>query len=346
MKSSGRSIRRHVLSCYRRQFPAECKGVSDAQIHDLLVSQEEKGAIHTGLKRWRLRRRRRLAMDLPPHERWDCPNQCGRYFRSTSSRSIAKHKLSCRYSERTGSDELQVQSSDSTPNLHSLFASIMSPSTTSSSSSSSSSSFSSFSSLSSSSSSHLHGGSSAPYYGASSDVADSPISTSQSTQRTPLLSSVIPSESQPIERLNHTLRLSEPTPSAAAATTTGTVVRPIPRLHASLPLVQPAASATSSSSFSPRLTTLTADKQLQPPRIKPLLLQTCGDAMSSLLAHPSPSAFRPLYTNTAASYSSQPLPPTIFNLSPLHALASVRHGYVLCSFPAQQVQVPVIGWPY
>ena len=49
--------------------------MTDAQIHDLLVSQEEKGAIHTGLKRWRLRRSRRLAMDLPPHERWDCPNQ-------------------------------------------------------------------------------------------------------------------------------------------------------------------------------------------------------------------------------------------------------------------------------
>ena len=326
MKSSGRSIRRHVLLCYRRQFASECKGVSDAQIHDLLVSQEEKGAIHTGLKRWRLRRSRRLAMDLPPHERWDCPNQCGRYFRSTSSRSIAKHKLSCRSAER-GEQSTRVQSSDATaivsPGLHSSFASVVSPSTTSS----SSSSFSSFSTFSSSSSA-------APprYIGASSSVADRPLSSSQ-----PLVASGHPSESQPVA-----VKLTEPlTPLAAAAASSVGVIRPISRLHASLSIAPPAAS----SAF---LTVSTTDKQILPHRIKPMV-STSGDGLPSLL-QPSPSAFRPLYpsstTAAATSYTSPSLPSAFFNLSPLHALASVGQGYVLCSFPAQQVQVPVIGWPY
>ena len=334
MKSSGRSIRRHVLLCYRRQFAAECKGVSDAQIHDLLVSQEEKGTIHTGLKRWRLRRSRRLAMDLPPHERWDCPNQCGRYFRSTSSRSIAKHKVSCRHVLRTEHELLllPVHSSDSlapSPNPHSSLASVMSPTTTSS----SSSSFSSSSSISSSSSLPQSGQSQQQQqHGTASDVADSPLSTSQShpSVSLPRVPSGQPSES-PIERINTALRLSEPMTPAAS-----TVIRPVPRLHASLPLL-PASS--------PLLSLLPpTDKQIPPPRIK----QLPGDGMSSsLLIHPpSTSAFRPVYTNTSSFPSPSSLSPTLFNLSPLHALASVRQGYVLCSFPAQQLQVPVIQWPY
>ena len=212
------------------------------------------------------------------------------------------------------------------PHLHSSLTSVMSPTTTSS----SSSSFSSYSSSSSQTQSGPH------YYSASVDVADSPLSTSQPQPSHPEASAGSPSGPRPTERLSGALRLSEPTGAVAVST----VIRPIPRLHASLP---PALPPTASSS--PALAASTTDKQILPPRIKSLL-QTANDGMSSMQLHPSPSAFRPLYSNAASLYSTPSLPSTLFSLSPLHALASVQQGYVLCSFPAQQVQVPVIGWPY
>ena len=94
-KSSGRSIRRHALSCYRRHFPLECAGRSDGEVHELLAARQEEGIVHTGLRAWRLRQSRRAAHDLPPRERWECPLGCRQYYRSTSSKSIEKHLETC-----------------------------------------------------------------------------------------------------------------------------------------------------------------------------------------------------------------------------------------------------------
>lgn len=41
------------------------------------------------------RAKRRKSTDLPETERWNCPLQCGKYFRRTSSRSIAEHMKGC-----------------------------------------------------------------------------------------------------------------------------------------------------------------------------------------------------------------------------------------------------------
>ena len=41
------------------------------------------------------RKKRRKSTDLPEHERWYCPLQCGKYFRRTSSRSITEHMKNC-----------------------------------------------------------------------------------------------------------------------------------------------------------------------------------------------------------------------------------------------------------
>ena len=94
-KSSGRSIRRHALQCYRRHFPADCAGRSDGQVHELLAGKHEDGRVNTGLRAWRLRQSRRAAHDLPPHERWECPNGCRQCYRSTSSKSIERHMDTC-----------------------------------------------------------------------------------------------------------------------------------------------------------------------------------------------------------------------------------------------------------
>ena len=94
-KSSGRSIRRHALSCYRTHHAAECRGMSDAEVHALLAIKQEDGEVQTGLRAWRLRQSRRQASELPQHERWECPNGCRQYYRSTSSKSIEKHTQTC-----------------------------------------------------------------------------------------------------------------------------------------------------------------------------------------------------------------------------------------------------------
>ena len=387
MKSSGRSIRRHVLACYRKQFASECKGVSDAQIHELLVSQEEKGIIHTGLKRWRLRRGRRLAMDLPPHERWDCPNQCGRYFRSTSSRSIAKHKSACRADERKEHDAhaqphhtAASQSSHSSTSTQSSFVAAMTSLTTSSSASSSSSPLSSSShssllpstsassstslsssSLSSASFSSPSSFSSHPPFVAlaslpqlSSNIASNASlpTPSQPQFSTPLVSTVLPTDSWSIDRLNNALRLSEsmvahaaalhaavsasasaspstaasaaaaaaasaaatPSITAAPSAAVASVIRPIPRLPAPPP--PPASSAaTTLPAITPPL-----DTRMPPPLSKPLLLPPTAtiNGFSALLSQPAPSAFRPLYASSLLSPFS-----SIASLSSLSAYPSV-----------------------
>ena len=80
----------------RCELASGCQDLFSVLVHQSLSLQDEQDCICTGLRRWRLRKDRRLAVDLPSHERWDCPNKCGRSFRNTSSRSIAKHKLLCR----------------------------------------------------------------------------------------------------------------------------------------------------------------------------------------------------------------------------------------------------------
>ena len=96
-KSSGRSIRRHALSCYRTHHPDECRGMNDMEVHALLAVKQEDGEVQTGLRAWRLRQSRRQASELPQHERWECPNGCKQYYRSTSSKSIEKHLQTCTY---------------------------------------------------------------------------------------------------------------------------------------------------------------------------------------------------------------------------------------------------------
>lgn len=46
----------------------------------------------------RKQKRRRRGDELAAHERWNCPNRCGKFFRSTSTRSIHKHKAICTFS--------------------------------------------------------------------------------------------------------------------------------------------------------------------------------------------------------------------------------------------------------
>jgi len=43
----------------------------------------------------RNQRKRRKARELNENEKWFCPKDCGKFYRSTSTRSIQKHKLMC-----------------------------------------------------------------------------------------------------------------------------------------------------------------------------------------------------------------------------------------------------------
>ena len=86
----------------QRELASGCQDLFSVLVHDSLSSQGERDCVYTGLRRWRLRMGRRLAADLPTHERWDCPNQCSRCFRNTSTRSIAKHKHLCSMQAGTG----------------------------------------------------------------------------------------------------------------------------------------------------------------------------------------------------------------------------------------------------
>ena len=122
-KSSGRSIRRHALSCYRTHHPEECGGMSDMEVHAMLAVKQEDGEVQTGLRAWRLRQSRRQASDLPQHERWECPNGCKQFYRSTSSKSIEKHMQTCTYKP----DDNTQQRSSSASSVSSRAASSPSP---------------------------------------------------------------------------------------------------------------------------------------------------------------------------------------------------------------------------
>ena len=49
----------------------------------------------TGLRRWKMRQSRRSAHELTEGEKWLCPWNCGKFYRSTSSKSIQKHGTTC-----------------------------------------------------------------------------------------------------------------------------------------------------------------------------------------------------------------------------------------------------------
>ena len=93
-KSSGRSIRRHVVSCFRQHWPGGAD-LSEKELSALIAAQQDRGLLVTGLRRWRMRQSRRAAHELGENEKWRCPWGCGKYYRSTSSRSIQRHATTC-----------------------------------------------------------------------------------------------------------------------------------------------------------------------------------------------------------------------------------------------------------
>ena len=93
-RSSGRSIRRHVNSCFRLHNPA-ARALSDEQLSSVISEQQASGQLITGLRRWKMRQPRRLAEELSDEDRWDCLWGCGKSYRATSSRSIQRHANSC-----------------------------------------------------------------------------------------------------------------------------------------------------------------------------------------------------------------------------------------------------------
>ena len=126
-KSSGRSIRRHALSCYRTHHPDECSGMSDVELHALLAVKQEDGEVQTGLRAWRLRQSRRQASELPQHERWECPNGCRQYYRSTSSKSIEKHSQTCSSKQQQQHEASMPQQPISSSSTHTSSSAMLSP---------------------------------------------------------------------------------------------------------------------------------------------------------------------------------------------------------------------------
>ena len=98
-KSSSRSIRRHVVSCFKVHWPGGAE-LSDSELSSLMAMQQDRGLLVTGLRRWKMRQSRRPANELTETEKWRCPWNCGKFYRSTGSRSIQSHATTC--PNRTG----------------------------------------------------------------------------------------------------------------------------------------------------------------------------------------------------------------------------------------------------
>ena len=107
-RSSGRSIRRHVLACFRLHWPGAV-GVSVSRLHELISEQQEAGVLDTGLRRWKMRQPPRKAEQLEAEARWECPARCGKRYRNTSTRSISRHKATCACRAQQQQDEQQEQ---------------------------------------------------------------------------------------------------------------------------------------------------------------------------------------------------------------------------------------------
>ena len=93
-KSSGRSIRRHMTSCFRAYWPG-ASTLSDSDVQALMSAQQASGHLVTGLKRWRMRQSSRPTLELGEKETWTCPQGCGQTYRVTSTRSIQRHPAAC-----------------------------------------------------------------------------------------------------------------------------------------------------------------------------------------------------------------------------------------------------------
>ena len=108
-RSSGRSVRRHVNTCFRAHNPSAA-ALSDEQLSAIISEQQASGQLITGLRRWKVRQPRRLAEDLSDEDRWDCLWGCGKSYRATSSRSIQRHANMCdmRPEGRTGDVDVKA----------------------------------------------------------------------------------------------------------------------------------------------------------------------------------------------------------------------------------------------
>jgi hypothetical protein len=93
--SSSRSIRRHMMSCFRSHWPDGDK-LSDDELQALMSAEQESGHLVTGLRRWKMRQTARSTMELIDAERWTCPYRCNQVYRVSSSRSIQEHLLRCK----------------------------------------------------------------------------------------------------------------------------------------------------------------------------------------------------------------------------------------------------------
>jgi hypothetical protein len=94
-KSSGRSIRRHITSCFRSHWPGGDR-LSECEVQELISAEQESGRLVTGLRRWKMRQSTRSTLELCETDKWTCPEGCGQEYRVSSSRSIQKHLLTCK----------------------------------------------------------------------------------------------------------------------------------------------------------------------------------------------------------------------------------------------------------
>jgi hypothetical protein len=93
-RSSGRSIRRHMTSCFRSHWPGG-QELGESEVQALMSTEQESGQLVTGLRRWKKRQSCRARVDINEDETWTCPKGCSKVYRLTSSRSIQQHLLAC-----------------------------------------------------------------------------------------------------------------------------------------------------------------------------------------------------------------------------------------------------------
>ena len=108
-RSSGRSIRRHVMACFRVHHRSTTGTLSDVEVSNVINELQESGQLTTGLRRWKERQPRRSAHELGPEDRWDCIWDCGKSYRSTSSRSILHHANTCMLRSSYHGGEMDAQ---------------------------------------------------------------------------------------------------------------------------------------------------------------------------------------------------------------------------------------------
>ena len=89
--TSSRSISRHAARCPNRPLYESMRAAERAA--GLGGSEDVSGK--------RRQKRRRKNAELLQHERWNCPRLCGTFFRSTSTRSIQRHRRMCDFEPPT-----------------------------------------------------------------------------------------------------------------------------------------------------------------------------------------------------------------------------------------------------